>query len=381
MTGVIIRHVIVHELIKEAKKPINHSNKFKFRDTVLDPNNNIVLKLVSEINILYGKKGNSAYYGVFKEEVTERGPIPDAIEVYSTIPKSDTQQFIDLSVQIMQKLALEADKQIWSSGGVIVFADYIKDSNHFLLITMIKQKEGIRLSSKLEPELLEQLDLTKINQAARINFDRFYQYQNSSAIDKNDLSYLSFISTTAQQTASGYFILALGCDKGITSNKATKSLPKEVKNFFDSHPELKERSRDFKNDIISYLEQQSASDKPAKLSDISSMAYRYMLHLDDDTRESLSEELVQYLNSESIGIPVEFNVSKSGLNQILNIKFRGDGYSFNFEKALLGTNGDADICYNKDMSSLTFTRLPKEVIKTIELALKEKQDAYSGDDE
>ncbi|EJR6406179.1 nucleoid-associated protein [Salmonella enterica] len=61
--------------------------------------------------------------------------------------------------------------------------------------------------------MLEQLDLTKINQAARINFDKFLKYQNSSVIDKQDLSYLSFISTTTQKTASGYFILALGATK------------------------------------------------------------------------------------------------------------------------------------------------------------------------
>ncbi|ELW6057475.1 nucleoid-associated protein [Salmonella enterica] len=380
MTEITLNNVIVHELLKEAKKPMIPGKRMKFRDTTLDLSSEIVLKLINEINELYGKKGNSAYYGVFKKELTERGPVPDAIENYTCLAKPSSQYFIDLSVGIMNKLADEAEKQLWSSGGVIVFADYVRDGVNFFLITMIKQKEGIRLSSKLEPELLEQLDLTKINQAARINFDKFLKYQNSSVIDKQDLSYLSFISTTTQKTASGYFILALGCDKGITSNNATKSLPTEVMRFFGKHSEIKHHARDFKSDVINYINHQFECKKTVKLSDISAMAYEHMTYVDEQAREKLSNDLVTYLNSEEIRIPVEFNVSRSGLNQLLNIKYKGDGYSFNFEKALLGTTADADICYNSENGSLTFTKLPKDAVQDIEHALKEKLQTGDGDD-
>lgn len=380
VTEITLNNVIVHELLKEAKKPMIPGKRMKFRDTTLDLSSEIVLKLINEINELYGKKGNSAYYGVFKKELTERGPVPDAIENYTCLAKPSSQDFIDLSVGIMNKLADEAEKQLWSSGGVIVFADYVRDGVNFFLITMIKQKEGIRLSSKLEPELLEQLDLTKINQAARINFDKFLKYQNASVIDKQDLSYLSFISTTTQKTASGYFILALGCDKGITSNNATKSLPTEVMRFFGKHSEIKHHARDFKSDVINYINHQFECKKTVKLSDISAMAYEHMTYVDEQAREKLSNDLVTYLNSEEIRIPVEFNVSRSGLNQLLNIKYKGDGYSFNFEKALLGTTADADICYNSENGSLTFTKLPKDAVQDIEHALKEKLQTGDGDD-
>ncbi|MBO0195828.1 hypothetical protein J0672_24060, partial [Vibrio parahaemolyticus] len=92
-------------------------------------------------------------------------------------------------------------------------------------------------------------------------------------------------------------------------------------------------------EVISYIDHQFDSGKPAKLSDISAMAYKHMTYVDEQTREKLSNELITYLNSEEIRIPVEFNVSRSGLNQLLNVKYKGDGYSFNFEKALLGTTG------------------------------------------
>ena len=46
----------------------------------------------------------------------------------------------------------------------------------------------------------------------------------------------------------------------------------------------------------------------------------------------------------------------------------------------LGTTGDADICYNTENQSLTFTKLPKDAVQSIERALKEKSQTGDGDD-
>lgn len=381
MTAITLNNFIIHELIKEAREPISpiENDRFRFRDTALNCNNITVQKMIGEINSLYGKNGNSAQYGIFKEEETERGPVPDAIINYIGNMTRSTQQFIDLSVEIMHKLGKEAEKQRLSSGGIIVFADYLKDGIHFFLVTMIKQKEGIRLSANMEPELLEQLDLSKINQAARINFDRFFHYQNSSELDKHDLSYLSFIGSSSTSNASGYFVSALGCDKGVTSNKATKDLPKEIKNFFNNHPELKADAKKFRVEVITYLSNQSDNQKPALLSDIRLMSLKYMINFDEEKRQALSDDLISYLNSEDLRIPNEFSVSTSGLKSIMNVKIKGNGFNFDFEKSLLGTNGDADICYDKESGSLTFSRLSDTAKELIELAIKEKNEQSTDD--
>lgn len=379
MTAIVLNNVIIHELVKIAKEPISpiEEERFRFRDTALDCNNSTVQKMIGEINSLYGKNGNSAQYGVFKEEETERGPVPDAIIDYIGNTTRSTQQFIDLSVKIMFKLGKEAEKQRLSSGGVIVFADYLRDGVHFFLVTMIKSKEGIRLSAKMEPELLEQLELSKINQAARIDFERFFHFQNSSDIERNDLSYLSFIGGNSSSNASGYFVSALGCDKGVSSNKATKDLPKEIKKFFNQHEEIKVHSKKFREDVISYLGRQAENQKPALLSDIKLMSLKYMFNLNEETRNSLSEDLISYLNSENVRIPNEFSVSVSGLKAIMNVRIKGNGYNFDFEKSLLGTNMDADICYNAESGSLTFSHLSDSAKEMIEAALKEKNEQLS----
>ncbi|HBC1461586.1 TPA: nucleoid-associated protein, partial [Escherichia coli] len=65
MSKVSIRHVIVHELLKESNKDFDHSKPYNLRDTELDKTNDIVKKLVDGVIDLYGSKGNSAHYGVF----------------------------------------------------------------------------------------------------------------------------------------------------------------------------------------------------------------------------------------------------------------------------------------------------------------------------
>lgn len=78
------------------------------------------------------------------------------------------------------------------------------------------------------------LELNYINQAARVNFNRYKDYLSADAADKNDLNYLSFISKTNGQSAAAYFIAALGCDKGLASAGATRKLPNETRKFLDN---------------------------------------------------------------------------------------------------------------------------------------------------
>ena len=58
----LINKVIVHELVKDQHRPISDSN---YRPLLLDNSNELVLKLVSGINKIYGNRYNSAYYGIF----------------------------------------------------------------------------------------------------------------------------------------------------------------------------------------------------------------------------------------------------------------------------------------------------------------------------
>ncbi|HCN6647750.1 TPA: nucleoid-associated protein, partial [Escherichia coli] len=112
-----IKQVIVHELIKEAKKDFDFSKPYQLRSTPLDKTNPIVIKLIQDISSLYGTKGNSAHYGVFKEEKTEQGPVPSIFEEYSQSEDNINEKFVPFSIEVMKQLVKKAKEEPWSSGG------------------------------------------------------------------------------------------------------------------------------------------------------------------------------------------------------------------------------------------------------------------------
>ncbi|ENW9431961.1 nucleoid-associated protein [Salmonella enterica] len=366
-----IQQVIVHELIKEAKKSFDFSKPYHLRKTPLDKSNQTVIKLINEISSLYGSKGNSAHYGIFKEELTEQGPIPSKFEEYSLIQENSLDQFVSFSIDVMKQLVKTAQEEPWSSGGFIVFCDYAINNNHFFLISMLKKKNGVTISDNLEPEEMIHLDLSKIHQAARINFDLYQKYKEANESERVDLSYLSFVSKGVGQSASAYFIAALGCDKSLAAAKATKKLSSEVKNFFNKKAELKENANKFRQEIIAYLSRQALNNHSAKLSDVEAIATSHMTYLDDERRDLYVQELMTHLNSEKVRIPTEFVVSERSLKEIKNLSYKGEDIGFSFEINLLGATADDDVWYDEASGRLSFTNLPPDLRTKLSQAVKD----------
>ncbi|WP_455648446.1 nucleoid-associated protein [Kluyvera sp.] len=379
MTKTAIRHVIVHELIKESNKDFDHSKPYNLRDTELDKSNEIVKKLVDGVIDLYGSKGNSAHYGIFISDKNKQGPVPGLFHNYSLVKDSVSEDFITLTKEVMKEMYHSAISQPWASGGYVVFTDYIISGLRYLLVTMIKKTNGVTISDNLEPEEMIHLELGNINQAAKINFRYYEEYQVADEVKKTELSYLSFISKTTGQSAAAYFIAALGCDKGIASAGATRKLPDEIRRFCRAEPALKAHAEIFRNDVIKYLEKQFENKHSAKLADIEAVAINQMSTMDESERTVLVEKLMRHLNSEDVRIPSEFVINKNSLDKIRNVIYKTPSLSFNFDKDLLGSTIDAKVYYNDEDASLTFNNLPIEAVTKIRNALKELNTPSEGD--
>lgn len=372
MSSTNINHVIVHELLKESNEDFDHSNPYNLRESELDKTNSIVERLVQGIIDLYGSKGNSAHYGTFIPDLTTQGPVPGLFSTYQSANKNSPEDFIKLTHQIMKQMYKAAKSQTWASGGYVVFSDYISQGLRFLLVTMIKKKDGVTISSSLEPQEMIHLELNNINQAAKINFDLYKQYIKSDNLKKQELSYLSFISKVSGQSAAAYFISALGCDKGIASAGATKKLPNLIRAFFKKEKELLPYADSFRNVVIKYLENQFNAKVSAKLSDVEGMAISHLSVLTEEVRDELVGKIMKHLNSEDIRIPSDFVVNKGALDKLRKVSFKTPLYSFNFDKELLGENSDAKIHYDNESGNLIFHNLPEEAKTKIRQALKEK---------
>ncbi|OLO03315.1 nucleoid-associated protein [Salinicola socius] len=356
-----INSIIVHELVKDQHEAIQPSN---YRQTVLDPDNDLVVKLLQGITAIYGSRYNSAHYGTFAEG-EGRGAFPDTLLAYSAIDQPDEQQFIAITMSAMERLYDKASSSPAATGGYMVFSDYVSENTRFLLIAMIKKTPGLTLTEELVPEELERLDLKKLHQAARINFEKLDQYLAADVAERDELNYLSFISSTSSESASGYFVSALGCSAGTAASKATNNLIRESKVFFKDNDHLRDNKDAFVSELVSYLSEKQSNGESVKLSEIGQLVHRHIPpQLADQADETVNNFLTR-LNSEEVSVPSEFPVSKSALKKHTQIKGDGDNWKFSFEISALSDDEAAEIYYDRDCQTLTLSRLPQDMIDQI----------------
>lgn len=363
----IYNNVVIHELRKERHGQILPSNN---REKVLIKAPLAVTSLVGNIIERYGKKHNTAQYGVFSEG-EGRGTFPDHFQTYYDIQEKSNIDFMALSTHVMSALFESAQYESLATGGYIVVIDYEEGQNRYILIAMIKKRPGITLSDDLTPEELMSLDLDRLNQAARINFSKLSEYLTAPDIEKAELNYLSFVSPAGNSAASGYFIKGLGCQKGTASASATKSLFKECKNFFKDTPELRNKCQDFMNDLEHYLEEKVELGQPVRLSEVDAIARNNFPVDIAERHDEFSESFYEHMSDEEKEIPNEFSVSKSMLEKLVSIKYKTANWNIKFERASLGPTVDAEIYYDQQNGHLVFTQLDESLRNMIEDQLTE----------
>ncbi|WP_185696409.1 nucleoid-associated protein [Halomonas sp. YLB-10] len=362
-----INKVIVHELIKEKQQDIQPTN---YRNAVLDRENEAVVKLLEGVIDIYGTRHNSAHYGTFVAG-DGRGAFPDDFEGYRGLDGPTDDQFIALTRSAMGRLYDKASSSQFATGGYIVFSDFVSQQERFFLMAMIKKTPGLTLTEDLEPEELEQLDLSKLHQAAKINFSKMSEFDNASAEERRELNYLSFISSGSAKSASGYFVTALGCAPGTAPARATDNLLRESKKFFRENEGLRGSREDFVSELVGYLTEKEESGESVKLSEVGHIVTRNIPNALADQAEALLESYMERLNSEAVAVPAEFPVSKRMLNRYTRITSAGDSWKFSFEKSALGEDEAADVYYNRVDGTVTLTRIPESMDEAIREALDE----------
>jgi len=368
MADITINNVVIHELVKEQHQSIQPSN---MRPTVLDPTNEIVLKLVDGITSLYGTRNNSAHYGTFRTGVG-RGVFPDSFGTYAGNASPNNTEFMALTQVAMEELYRKAELSQAASGGYILFADYSGAQTRFFMVAMIKQKDGIRLSENLEPEELTELDMNRLYQAARVNFGKLAAYLAASEAERQELSYLSFVSPSAGRTAAGYFVTALGCAPGAASARATDTLVKESTAFFRNNEALNSYRKRFKDDLLAYLKGKEEIKQSVKLTEVEELARQYMPADEIGQVDDLANAFISHLNSEEHAVPIEFPVNKGVLKKHTHISYSADNWDLKFERHALGVTDAAQIYYDRENNRITIRDLPENLVEKINEELENR---------
>ncbi|CDF87051.1 hypothetical protein PKB_5746 [Pseudomonas knackmussii B13] len=363
---------VIHSFEKEQfKKGVNH-NKTVIQP-LFNPQKPAVIKLVQDIHTLLGKEKNKVFWGQFSDGKRE-GLFPDGIRKYISSP-NDTKIFEDLSKTVLSELIKQADDSLLATGGHILISAYRSEGRHFLLVTSVKEKDGLRLGKNYEPIESANIDFSQIAHAARINIDKFKSYgqpMHLAEAEETDKTYLCFISK-GKSDASRYFIEALGCEKGITSARATKKAIDLVYEYFKGNEKLSPFKKPAKEAVIRYLRakldsEHEESEKKASLDGIINAA-KSAIPAEFAELASEIDSLSDELNSEENQLPQEFTVNRAELNKRIKMKGSTSNWELEFETSALGDTANSSVFYDKDHQTLTLSSIPDDLKIKIEKQL------------
>lgn len=372
---ITLKTAIIHSFKKLAKTSFI-SDVVK-KEVVLNTENPALQFLVNGIHGLIGKEGNSVVYGQFAND-ERQGPFPRRFTEFVTV-QDDEAKFIELTHLAMDQLVEQAGNQVLSTGGHILCAQYSSGASNFFLVASMKERGGIQLDENYVPKEIQEVDLSKVQQAARINLGSFVAIRAMAAAaastpemiedetaDEADSTYLCFISRGRDSQASDYFISALGCAKGVASGRATKNAIDNVAKFFRDKKSLKSFGYRAKEAVIKYLEVQLAAGKSARLD---SIVHAAVAHVPADLVDEIAG-LKDYLNSEKNKVPDDFTVNAKTLREKTRIKGDASNWSLQFERGALGKDPAADVYYDEGRKKLTLSNMTTELIDVIEKELQ-----------
>lgn len=216
---ITITEATIHHLIKKEKTQGEESIVVKPRTTVL-PDDEVLQKLCTELVDMYGQVANSnGTLGI--DPNVHKWPLVLRKYVEGELA------FMQFTNESTGLIATEMQTAFLSNGGYALFLRYQADAQDFLLVAMLKIKEGAGVDSEtldLKPTL--NIDLAHLNEAARVNLTRWLA---------NEQPHLTFIKGRAKSApVSDYFREALACTNFTDSKYHTEKVIQAAKDFIEA---------------------------------------------------------------------------------------------------------------------------------------------------
>lgn len=363
-----IRHSVIHGFTKEAGEPVANVDK---KDRLLDNTLPSVFSLVQGMVTLLGKKESSQVWGRFGSNGRE-GPFPGQFADYVN-DVSSVEGFLALSHLAVDEISRTAEDQQASTGGHILCATYDDEAGSTrVIVAMIKQRSGLQLDDNLVPINIVEIDMSKLHQAAQIRVGEYRQAIELQAAqpddedeEQADVTYLSFVARRADRGSSAYFINALGCEVGVSSTKATTRLYKAVDTFFRESEELNPYMRAAKDALSAFLRQEADTQRLVTMDALQDVMDRVVR----PEHAHLVREMAQTLNGERFKVPDSFVVSEAVLRKHTKIVLEGARLMLKFDRAMLGTDRNADLFFDEDNRTLTIQNLSDQMVARLQQTL------------
>jgi len=203
----IVLNATIHRLDKDAHEQGEDSVVVKERDALL-PVNDLLVSVAEQTIKIFAKNGNNTgTFGV--DEDLYRFPI--RLAEY----RSGDIDFLALTKATVGIIKGKMQKVVLATGGHAFFLHYEQGGQEYILVAMLKLRDGAGISEGLEFESTLVIDTERLHEAARVSFSRWE--------GKKD-SYLTFVKARGKDEVSGYFRDALACVNYTSAKDNTKRI-------------------------------------------------------------------------------------------------------------------------------------------------------------
>ncbi|WP_271270700.1 nucleoid-associated protein [Aliamphritea hakodatensis] len=349
-----LKHLAIRELLKNADET---QATISNRGGPVDIQAPMAQRLFDTLVSAYGRRA-ALTHGSFTVEDPDSHPfIINFRQFISGTP--DDSDFLSLCDVAMEQLAasLSSESASAATGGYVICCHYSADVFDYLLVALVRDKNGVAFDGNLHPTQVIELDLDKLHQAAKINISTYKEGTDS---------YLSFIGTKRKGDITHYFSTALGCSDVVPARQATSELIRATEDFCRKN-QLQDKQEAIVDDVVGYLSKQRSEKQSAYLPDMDEI---FAQHIPPEQAESGTESFGSFANSEEYQVSHEFQPHTSTINNYTKIKAKADNWQLDFSKRSLGElNSTSDIQFDPNTNSLIIRRLPTKVVDQLREAL------------
>lgn len=353
-----LKHLVIRELHKEEDQATIISE----RGGNVNTQHPVVPDMVLALNNALARR-STLTHGSFNKENRDGYPFIQAFDNYLNEEQSSA-NFLKLADLGIAQLAaaMDAPSSRNATGGYIIFAHYQQERYEFLLVALVRNRSAISLNDQLSPTEVNEVDLDKLHQAAKINITSY---------KKGKDSYLSFMGTKEKGDVTHYFSTAFGCTDVTPSKKSTGDLIRATRDFCTQNGMYDEREQ-VVEDVVSYLSRQRSEKNTANLPDIEQI---FEQHIPTEKTEEITGKFGRFANSEKYQVSQEFQPHTHTLNSLTKLKAKADNWQLDFAKRSLGPlSSGSEIEFDEEKQVLLIRRLPSRVIEQIKRALKGEEE-------
>jgi nucleoid-associated protein YejK len=332
-------NVIVHKLNKEQRKSEEEITppSIQLRDKEYDKDNDVVQTLIEKLSDSY-KKGKT--FGTFDSDIKNH---PFQEWLGEMLDEAHERDFISLTKDVMGRLLLFIKDVNFATGGHLLFAHYKHSDSSWLIIVMLKDKEGFTFTDDLSIKNIQEVDIDKLHQLARVDLTKWTEKSEG---------YLSFIKKRAGDV-SGYFIDALGCTNLIPSKQATNNVFTIVDMLLGEAKIETVKVLSFKEKLYEFLDERRPD--TVKLAEIEAL-------VDAELPIEFHGRFIEEANSDKYKISDEFEPHAQALIYYKRIKHKTAKWALDISRDAIGLpDSGAELIYDDENNTLTLTDVPDDL--------------------